>query len=284
MTELSLGDMAVQAADYVRAHSHYSPQVGLILGSGMSPLAEHILNPDVILYREIPHFPQTTVAGHPGRLVIGNLSGVATLTMQGRAHYYEGHSATMLSLPVRVMQVLGVRILIVTNAAGGLRPGMQAGDLMAITDHINLVGLAGHNPLRGPNDDRLGPRFPAMTDAYDPQLLSLVQGEALKQSVTLHTGVYVMVAGPSFETAAEVRFLRLIGADAVGMSTASEVIVARHAGMRVLGISLISNVAIHGVEVLQAEASHDIVLRMGQQAVPALAMLIEGVLAHLSQS
>ncbi len=273
--------VAMEAADYLRMRTRYCPKVGLILGSGLNSLAARVLEPDIVPYSEIPHFPRTSVPGHSGRLLLGQLSGVVVCLMQGRAHYYEGYSTAEVSLPVRVMQILGVRILVVTNAAGGIRHGLHTGDLMAITDHINLLGLAGHHPLRGPNDDSLGHRFPSMTRAYDPDLLALVRAEAQDHGISLHEGIYAMVAGPSYETPAEVRFLRAIGADAVGMSTVPEVIVARHGGMRVLGISLISNVAIDSPESAQ-EASHKEVLEAGQRAAPVLGTLVEGVLRRLS--
>ena len=282
MTGNGTREKAVEAAEMVRARTRYRPQVGLILGSGLGPLAERVLVPDIIPYEDIPYFPRSTVAGHSGRLVLGHLGGIEVLMMQGRVHYYEGYSPAEITFPIRIMQVMGVRTLIVTNAAGGIRPGFKAGDLMAIADHINLAGMAGHNPLCGPNDSSFGPRFPNMTCAYDPGLLDLLGVEAKAQNVSIQTGVYAMVGGPSFETPAEVRFLRSIGADAVGMSTAPEVTVARHGGMRVLGISLITNIAIDSLVQPMEETSHDQVLEVGRQAAPTLAALVEGVLGRLS--
>ena len=276
--------MVVESADHIRAHTSYIPRVGLILGSGLSAVADRVVEPDVIPYEEIPHFPGATVPGHAGRLLLGSLSGMAALIMQGRTHYYEGYSLAEITLPTRVMQLMGVDTLIVTNAAGGIRPGLRAGQLMAITDHINFVGMAGHSPLRGPNDERFGPRFPDMSCAYDPGLLDLLRAEARERGVPLQEGVYAMLAGPSFETPAEVRFLRAIGADAVGMSTVPEVVVARQGGMRVLGVSLISNVAHDSLDSLADKASHEEVLRAGQRAVPVLATLLEGVLLRLSRA
>ncbi|MCD6519424.1 MAG: purine-nucleoside phosphorylase, partial [Anaerolineae bacterium] len=237
-----------------------------------------------IPYTQIPHFPRSTVEGHSGRLVLGWLGGMQVLMMQGRAHYYEGYSLAQITLPIRAMQMMGIDILIVTNAAGGLRKDFQPGDLMAIVDHLNLVGMAGHNPLRGPNDERFGPRFPDMSRAYDPELLDLLRAEAKEQNIPLREGIYAMVAGPSFETPAEVRFLRSIGADAVGMSTVPEVIVARHGGMRVLGISLISNIAQDSLHPTGEGPSHKEVLQAGRRAVPRLASLLEGFLRRLSCS
>jgi len=271
------------AADYVRAHTRHTPRVGLVLGSGLSVLAERVQDADVIDYHDIPHFPRSTVPGHSGRLVLGGLAGAHVLVMQGRVHYYEGYSMAQVTMPIRLMQLLGVQILIVTNAAGGIRQDWHVGDLMAITDHLNLVGLGGQHPLRGPNDDQFGPRFPDMLRAYDARLLQLLRAEAQARNITLREGVYAMVAGPSYETPAEVRYLRTIGADAVGMSTAPEVIVARHGGLRVVGISLISNISIDTLPTTDEERiSHQDVLLAGQRAVPVLAELIEGLLRHLN--
>jgi purine-nucleoside phosphorylase len=270
------------AADYIRKNSHYQPKVGLVLGSGLNPLADAVEGADHIPYGEIPHFPQSTVEGHLGRLVLGRLEGVSTIVMQGRVHFYEGYPMQHVVFPVRVMQAMGIETLIVTNAAGGLNPSFRAGDLMLITDHINLVGLTGNHPLFGPNDPALGPRFPDMSQAYDPMLRNLAQEVAQQQSIPLRQGVYVGLAGPSFETPAEIRFLRLIGGDAVGMSTVAEVTVARHAGMHVLGISGISNMAL-AEPLLGQEASHKEVLAAGQQIVPRLTALVRGFLARLEK-
>jgi purine-nucleoside phosphorylase len=248
-----------EAADLIRSRTQRSPTVGLILGSGLSPLASDVTEPNIIAYKAIPHFPVSTVEGHLGKLVVGQLEGQEVLIMQGRAHYYEGYSMQRLALPVRVMHTLGIHTLIVTNAAGGLNPTFQPGDLMLITDHINLIGMAGLNPLRGPNDPQLGPRFPDMSQAYDPNL-----------------------AGPSFETPADLRFLRMIGADAVGMSTVPEVTAARHAGMRVLGLSGISNVASPGPSEGH-ETTHEEVLEAGKTLVPKLIALIKGVLREIGK-
>jgi purine-nucleoside phosphorylase len=275
----------IQAMDYVRARAHYTPHIGMVLGSGLNAVAERITEPDVIPYSDIPHFPRPAVAGHVGRLLLGRMGNAQVMAMQGRSHYYEGYSVAETTLPIRVMQLFGIQTLIVTNAAGGIRPGLRAGDLMAIVDHLNLVGIAGHSPLRGPNDETLGPRFPDMTRAYDAELLDLLRAEARAQGIPLHEGIYVMVAGPSFETPAEIRFLRAIGADAVGMSTVPEVVVARHGGMRVLGISLISNVAkvtFTSANDVQAGASHEEVLDAGSRTFPILAALLEGLLRRLA--
>jgi purine-nucleoside phosphorylase len=213
--------------------------VGIILGTGLGGLAKKVSMAESLSYGEIPHFPLSTVEGHAGRLLFGRLSGKSVLVMQGRAHYYEGHPLSKVTLPVRVMRRLGVEILIVSNAAGGLNPSFLPGDVMAISDHINFTG---QNPLIGPNSETLGPRFPDMTAVYDRPLLALAEEAALAEKIRLPKGVYVGVTGPSMETPAETRFLRMIGADAVGMSTIPEVIVAVHSGLRILGLSAISNV------------------------------------------
>lgn len=273
-----------EAAAYLQARTPYRPRVGMVLGSGFSGVAECALAPQAFPFGEIPHFVKPTVPGHTGQLVFGQFGGLEVAMMRGRVHFYEGHSAAEITFPIRVLRALGAEVLIVTNAAGGVRRGMRPGDIMAILDHINLIGLAGHNPLRGPNDDRLGPRFPDMSPAYDPDLLDLLRAEARAQGVPLLEGVYAMVGGPSFETPAEVRFLRTIGADAVGMSTAPEVVVARHSGMRVLGISLITNVAPDSLaRRAEEETTHEQVLAAGERAVPVLVRLMEGVLRRLAQ-
>ena len=276
-------EAVAEAVEYIRSCTRYTPDIGLVLGSGLSALAERVADADVIPYEDIPHFAASTVPGHAGRLVVGILSGVPVMLLQGRTHFYEGYSTGAITLPIRVMQFLGVGTLIVTNAAGGIRSGLATGDLMAISDHINLVGMAGQNPLRGPNDASFGVRFPSMAPAYDPALLALADEVAREQELALQHGVYVMVAGPSFETPAEIRFLRAMGADAVGMSTAPEVVVARHAGMRVLGISLISNVAVDSVDITEGPATHEEVLEAGRRAIPALIALVEGILTRLSR-
>ncbi len=284
MIGLVTRETVIEAVEYIRSHTRHKPEVGVVLGSGLSALADRVADADVISYDDIPHFVPSTVPGHVGHLVVGVLGGVRVLLMQGRTHFYEGYSTAQVSLPVRVMQYLGVGALIVTNAAGGIHPEFASGDLMVINDHINLVGMAGQNPLRGPNEADFGVRFPSMAPAYDPALVTLAEEVAREQGITLRRGVYVMVAGPSYETPAEIRFLRTIGADAVGMSTVPEVVVARHAGMRVLGISLISNVAIDALEKAQGMATHEEVLEAGRRAVPALIALVEGILTRLSQS
>ncbi len=269
-----------EAADAILRRTAHRPRVGLILGSGLNPLADEVEAADRIPYSEIPHFVPSTVVGHAGRLVIGRLEGRAILIMQGRIHAYEGFSQHQVALPVRVMHELGITTLIVTNAAGGLNPSFRAGDLMLIVDHIGLSAMVGHNPLWGPNDDSLGPRFPAMSKAYDPALRRLAREVADRLGIPLRQGVYCGLAGPAFETPAEVRFLRLIGADACGMSTVPEVMAACHMGMRVLGLSGITNMAVDDVDA-EAEADHEEVLETGRQLVPRLMALLRGILAAL---
>lgn len=266
-----------RSAQYIASRTNHKPTIGLILGSGLNSLADEITQAETIPYRDVPNFPVSTVEGHVGELVIGCLSGKTVLAMRGRAHYYEGYTMQQVTLPIRAMRALGVSTLIVTNAAGGVNEKFHAGDLMLISDHINLIGMAGLNPLRGPNDDSLGPRFPDMSDAYDATLCAKTRALAKELKINLREGVYVMLAGPSFESSADIRFLRLIGADAVGMSTVPEVIVARHGGMRVLGLSLISN----SLATQHPKVSHVEVLAAGKQAAPLLATLIKCVLGEI---
>ena len=270
----------VEAADFIRSRTAHRPRLGLILGSGLNPLADEVVGADRIPYGDIPHFPRPGVEGHKGQLVVGQLAGQEVLIMQGRAHAYEGYTLQQVTLPVRVMNELGIGTLILTNAAGGLNPTFHAGDLMLINDHIGLMAIVGGNPLWGPNDPTLGPRFPAMNKAYDPELRALTRRVAAELGVGLREGVYIGLGGPMFETPAEVRFARMIGGDATGMSTVPEVIVARHMGMRVLGISGISNVAISDPDALE-EPNHEEVMAAGQVMVPKLMALLRGVLAAL---
>lgn len=270
-----------EAADAIRARTGHRPTVGLILGSGLNALADEVLAADRVPYSEIPHFPRPSVEGHVGQLVIGELEGREVAILQGRVHAYEGYSLQEVTFPVRVLAELGVTTLLVTNAAGGLNSAFRPGDLMLIVDHIGLMAMTGGNPLWGPNDDSLGPRFPAMNKAYDPALRKLALQVAAEQGIELRQGVYVGLGGPTFETPAEVRFLRLIGGDACGMSTVPEVIVARHMGLRVLGISGISNVAIADPDA-EEEANHEEVLMAGRIMVPKLMALLRGVLAGLT--
>jgi purine-nucleoside phosphorylase len=280
MTHYYTREQYEEAAGSIRQKSSCEPKVGLILGSGLNPLAEAVQGADVIAYPDIPHFPKPTVEGHVGQLVMGTLEDTQVMIMQGRVHFYEGYPMPQVVFPVRVMQVMGIETLIVTNAAGGLDPAFRPGDLMLITDHLNLVGMGGSNPLFGPNDPTLGPRFPDMSQAYDPGLGRIALEVARRHQIPLRQGIYAGLAGPSFETPAEIRFLRIIGAHAVGMSTVTEVTVARHGGIRVLGVSGISNVALAEPDA-DHETSHEEVLAAGQQIVPRLTALVRGVLAEL---
>jgi purine-nucleoside phosphorylase len=274
---LTIADIQA-AAKKVQSKTKQTPRIGLILGSGLGPLAESIENPDFVPYGEIPGWPISGVKGHAGRLVLGELEGQPVIVMQGRTHYYEGYDMPRLGLPVRVMQALGVEMLVITNAAGAVNPNFEPGDLMLITDHLNFIGMAGQNPLRGPNLEELGPRFPDMSQVYDRKLLALAREVAAAEKVGLREGVYCCLAGPSFETPADLRFLKAVGVDAVGMSTVPEAVVARHAGTRVLGISGISNKAnLDGA----TETSHEEVLQAGQVLVPKLTTLLRGVLRKL---
>ena len=265
------------AARYVREHTRHQPEFGLVLGSGLSALAEAVEDPDIISFQDIPNFPVSSVVGHTGRLVIGHLAGRSVLVMQGRVHYYEGYSMSQVTLPIRMMRVLGIHSLILTNAAGGINTSFRPGDVMLICDHVNLLGMAGQNPLRGPNDESFGTRFPDMSHAYDSSLRELALQVAAGNRIDLRQGVYICLAGPSFESPADVRFLRLIGADAVGMSTVPETVVARHAGMRVLGFSGISNVL--SGELDSPETTHEEVLEAGRMLVPKMMTIIRGVLS-----
>jgi purine-nucleoside phosphorylase len=255
------------------------PQLGMVLGSGLAGLASEVAQAVTIPYTQIPHFAPSTVEGHPGELVLGLLQGRQTMLMRGRTHHYEGYSIQQVTFPIRVMWGLGVRHLILTNAAGGLNPSFRAGDLMLITDHIGLSNMVGLNPLCGPNDPEIGPRFPDMSCVYDQGLRTLVLQVAQELGIPMRQGVYVISSGPSFETPADLRFLRLIGADAVGMSTVPEATVAHHAGIRVLGISGISNVA--KLEPSAGQVSHEEVLEAGKSLTAKLVPLIREVVRRL---
>lgn len=262
----------------IRERTDVQPRVGMILGSGLGPLADEVHSGDRFSNQEIEGWPASTVEGHAGRLVFGQLEGQSVVILQGRVHYYEGYSMPTIGLPVRVMQSLGVEILIVTNAAGAVDPGYMPGDLMLISDHINLIGMAGLNPLRGPNLEAFGPRFPDMSQAYDRELRKMAEDICQQEDIPHHQGVYICLAGPSFETPADLRFLRGIGVDAVGMSTVPEVTVARHGGTRVLGISGISNKANLDGDTI---TTHEEVLAASEVIVPRMSAVIKGVLRRL---
>lgn len=263
-----LFDQANAAAAYIRARTDLKPAIGIVLGSGLGAFAEGIEDAVIIPFSEIPHFPQSTVPGHSGRLVIGRLDGVPVAVMQGRVHAYEGYSPEEVTFPVRVLGLLGVRMLIVTNAAGGIRLDMKQGDLVLLSDHINFTG---RNPVAGPNDERFGPRFFDMTEAYSKRLRRLAATVAERQGFPVAEGVYLSLLGPSFETPAEIRAFRAMGADLVGMSTVQEVIVARQMGIEVLGISCVTNLAAG----IQSEPlSHEEVMETGRRVAARFSQLL----------
>ena len=265
---------ARQAAAFIRERTRVRPSIGIILGTGLGRLARHIRGPVSIDYASIPNFPTATVETHKGRIIMGTLKGKPVLTMQGRFHYYEGYSAKEIALPVLVMKLLGVKTLIVSNAAGGLNPDFRPGDLMLIKDHINLLP---DNPLRGPIERGLGPRFPDLYECYDRKLIELAEKTARERKISLQKGVYAAVAGPNLETNAEYRFLRTIGADAVGMSTVPEVLMARFLKIKVLGISVITDM---GIADSIKPASLIKIVRAAMRAEPALTDLVFEVIGH----
>jgi purine-nucleoside phosphorylase len=261
-----------EATRTVRSHWSGTPTVGLVLGTGLGALAREIDAAALIPYPEIPYFPRSTVESHRGQLVCGTLAGRSVVAMEGRFHLYEGYTPSQVTFPIRVMKELGCRLLIVSNAAGGLNPQYEKADLVVIEDHLNLLGV---NPLIGPNDDRLGPRFPDMIEPYDRMLQNLALQIALEQNIVAHRGVYVAVTGPNLETRAEYRFLRGIGADVVGMSTIPEVLVAVHAGLKVLGFSIVTDMCL-------ADALHPVrieeIVAVANQAEGKLRTIVKGVL------
>jgi purine-nucleoside phosphorylase len=277
MTFIGLPEIEA-AARTIREQTQLVPRVGLVLGSGLGALADEVTGAHILRASEIPGWPESTVEGHAGRIVLGRLQDQPVIVQQGRVHYYEGVSMSRIGLPIRVMQQLGVEMVILTNAAGAVNPDFMPGDLMLITDHLNLVGMAGLTPLRGPNLDAFGPRFPDMGRVYDRQLQAVAGEVAAELGWELRRGIYVCLAGPAFETPADLRFLRLAGVDAVGMSTVPEATVARHGGLKVLGISGISNKANLDGETL---TTHEEVLAAGQVIAPKLSALIRGILGRL---
>ena len=268
------------AVTLIQQHTDQKPAVGLVLGSGLGTLANSLEDSVAIPYEKIPGWPQSTVEGHHGRLVIGKLEGVTVVAQQGRAHYYEGYTMKQVTFPIRIMHLLGAETIILTNAAGGVDPSYSVGDLMLIADHINLVGMIGNNPLMGPNDDTVGPRFLGMVQTYDARLRQIAKDAANSHNIPLHEGVYCAVSGPQFETPAEIRMLRTIGANAVGMSTVHEVLVARHAGLRVMACSGVTNVAIDNVDT-DLETNHEEVLEAGKVIVPRMTTILREVLKAL---
>jgi purine-nucleoside phosphorylase len=272
------------AADVILSLTNHKPKVALILGSGLGVLADDIESPDIIPYAHIPNCPVSQVHGHKNQLVIGKLEGQTVLVQQGRAHFYEGWSMAQSAFLVRVMRLLGIHTLVVTNAAGAVNFNLDPGDLMLIRDHINFLGLVGNNPLVGENDEFWGERFPEMSTAYDRDLCALARQVAAQQGITLREGVYVGLAGPMFETPAETRMMRLLGGDAVGMSTVGEVTAARHAGLRVMGFSGITNHTIDNLDTT-ATVTHTDVLNIGKtKIVPTLLAVLRGVLRAMPAS
>lgn len=264
-----------EVAQKIKNQISVQPMVGIILGSGLNALADSVQNAVHISYSDLPDFPVSTVHGHVGRFVIGLLEGKPVLVMQGRIHYYEGYTMGQVTLPVRVMQRLGIQSMFVTNAAGGVNAEFSPGDVMLITDQLNLMGMSGLNPLMGPNLDEIGPRFPDMSQPYDRSYCDLARQVARDNNITLREGVYAGLSGPSFESPADLRFLKLAGADAVGMSTVPEVIIARHGNMRVLGISGISNKAnLDGSTI----TTHEEVIEAGRVITPKIETILRGVL------
>lgn len=268
------------ATQFISSHTRHVPTIGLVLGSGLGPLADKIEDADIIPYETIPHFPVSTVAGHAGRLVIGNLAGATVCAMQGRFHFYEGYSMQQVTLPVRVMRLLGIDTLILTNAAGGINPQFKVGDLMLIEDHINFIGMCGNHPLRGPNLPEFGVRFVATNRLYTKSLRQLTEIIAQQVGIDLKRGVYFALAGPTFESPAEIRLIHTLGGDAVGMSTAPEATVAHHAGMKVLAISSITNMCIDQIDA-ENQPSHEEVNEASKFIVPKLTKLMLGLLAQL---
>lgn len=264
-----------EATAFIKKQFHITPSIGLILGSGLGVLAGEIENPINIDYKDIPHFPESTVSGHKGRLVIGTLQGKSVIAMQGRFHFYEGYTMKQVTFPVRVMKALGIHSLIVTNAAGGIREDFKPGDLMLITDHINNMGT---NPLIGPNDTEMGARFPDMSEPYDREYIDLATTCAKELDLNIRKGIYVANTGPMYETSAEVKMLRMLGADAVGMSTVPEVVVANHAQIRVLGISCISNMA---AGILPQPLTHDEVIETTNKVKKHFLQFVQHVLKKL---
>jgi len=270
-----LKDKINEALNFIQSKCQIAPQIGIILGTGLGKLASGIQNRIVLPYSEIPHFAVSTAPGHAGNLLIGEIAGKKIVAMQGRFHFYEGYSLEQITFPVRLMKALGVEILIESNAAGGMNRNFKAGDIMIITDQINFTG---ENPLIGFNDDTLGPRFPDMSEPYDENLIELTEKIALSEGVRCHKGVYVGVSGPNFETKAEYRFFNLMGADAVGMSTVLEVIVAKHSDLRVLGISCITDVCIPDrLEPVDFKK----VIEVANRAEPRITKLVEKIIKKI---
>ncbi len=272
---MTLYDRIQATASFIQKKTTTKPKVGIILGSGLGGLVDMIDKETSIPYSDIPNFPVSTVEGHSGQLIFGKIGNCPVMLMAGRFHYYEGYSMEEVTFPVRIMKALGVETVIISNAAGGTNPTFNIGDLMIIKDHINICP---EHPLRGPNDERLGTRFPDMSKAYDHELVALAKEIAAEQELNVRTGVYIGLQGPTFETPAEYRMLHIMGADAVGMSTVAEVIVARHAGMRVFAMSVITDLGVTDVPVI---ITHEEVLEAANAAAPKMAGLVEALVKRL---
>ncbi|MCF8296298.1 MAG: purine-nucleoside phosphorylase [Saprospiraceae bacterium] len=268
-------DKIKETTDYILNNISEKPQVGIILGTGLGNLGEEIEISQTLSYKDIPNFPVSTVSGHKGQLIFGKLGGKNVVAMQGRFHYYEGYTMKELTFPIRVFKFLGIEALIVSNAAGGMNPEFEIGDLMIITDHINLMSS---NPLMGPNEDKLGPRFPDMHEAYSKDLIAKAKKAANDNNISFRTGVYAAVSGPTFETPAEYNYIRIIGADAVGMSTVPEVIVARHMDIPCFAVSVITDLGVAGQV---HEVSHEEVIKAAKNAEPKMTLMIKELIAAL---
>ncbi|XP_059615414.1 purine nucleoside phosphorylase [Phlebotomus argentipes] len=283
--ELYPYEMIKEIADHLLEKTKYRPKIGIICGSGLGTLAESLTDVDVFDYENIPYFPSTTVEGHAGRMVFGQLNRVPVMCMQGRFHYYEGHSLEKCSMPIRVMKLSGVTHLIITNAAGGLNSAYNVGDIVVIKDHLNLMGMAGLNPLLGPNDPRFGPRFPAMNNAYTPELRAMAKRIGTEMGIAneMHEGVYTCLAGPNYETPAELRALKILGVDAVGMSTVHEVVMAKHCNLTVFAISLITNKCVFDYDGQQEEACHEEVVEVGKIRQRVLCDLVQRMATEIAK-
>jgi purine-nucleoside phosphorylase len=266
---MPLMERIIKATDYIKNKIDVTPEIGIILGTGLGSLAEHIENPIVIDYSDIPEFPVSTVVGHAGRLLIGTLEGKNVIAMQGRFHYYEGYPMQDVTLPVRVMKLLGIKLLLVSNACGGLNPSFKAGDIMVITDHINMMG---NNPLIGANLEEFGPRFPDMSNVYDKDLVTFMEGISNKIDIRVQKGVYCAISGPNYLSKAELRMLITIGSDTVGMSTIPEAVVAKHSGLKVVGLSCITDMAIPDT---MTSPSHEEIVKVAEGVKPRFVSLVK---------
>lgn len=264
-----------ETVDFIMDTLDFQPEIGIVLGTGLGGLTKEIKEEGSLLYKDIPNFPVSTVKGHEGKLIFGTLGGKRVVAMQGRFHYYEGYSMDEVTFPIRVMKYLGIKLLILSNAAGGINPEHEVGDMMIISDHINLMG---NNPLLGSNDDELGPRFPDMSEVYDKKIIGIFTRIARHHNIHYHQGVYAAVSGPTFETPAEYRYIRVLGADAVGMSTVPEAIVARHMSLPVFAISIISDLGVEGKII---EISHDDVIDAAQSVEPKMTLVLKELINKL---